>query len=605
MKKLMVILVSVFCLVVLAANVKAVPNNFAERFRTAPTNPGWAYQGPRTPDSIYWQDNAMYGGIVNGTFYREDIGVSWYYVTDLDTVIGKPVDNTWDWTVSFQIYEINGYKNYPAFGLTSDGFIGDDIIINPQYFIKYIPYPRYRQGKFFYGLPADGTGDSGWSGDNMYTRGEWYIVEISYDTADSNLACRVVVDGNDTWTWETNITGAFSFNTFTMWDFHSDKEFQSSNQLFDNLWIGNTADYEAATPVKITSNPLSLSVDDGANAQFAITATGADTYQWHKDDVAISTSDANFAGADSDTLTVYDVSQVEGDTGIYYCCASNAIFSRDSLRTVLAIKDMVAHYKFDEGSGSTAADSSGYGNDANVIDATFLMASGPVDGGSLSFDPNDECVLLSAANDIPILGLPYTIEAWINLNVDANNASSVQNVVSYGGDGSLIKFFITDYASSNPDYDYSAIRVQWESLATFKGDVYADYIDVIGNWVHYAATFDGTEVAVYANGQKLHTEAYTDYPGVIYGAPNADDFKIGGGNIACVIDDIKVYNYVRSATQIADAVYAVTGEPVCLEALGSGDRTKGLSDFNNDCRIDLADLADFVANWLEDNLYTP
>ncbi|MCD4831426.1 MAG: hypothetical protein K8R02_06410 [Anaerohalosphaeraceae bacterium] len=600
MRRLMIILVSVFCLAVLVGNVTADPNNYSEQFGTDPNSRGWAYQSDRVPDSMYWEDNATHGGIVNGTFYRHSGEVSWYYVTDLDTVIGKPMDNTWDWTVSFQVYEVGGYKNYPRFALTSDGFIGNIYITNPQYFIKYCPHPQYRRSKFYYDTYEGGTDDSDWSANDTYTRGEWYVVEMSYDTADSNLYCRVVVDGNDVWTWETDITGAFSFKTFVMWDYYNSSEPQSSNQLFDNLWIGNTADYDAATPVEVTSQPKSLSVDDGANVQFAITATDANTYQWYKGDVAINTSDANFAGADSNALTVYDVDQADGDTDTYYCYASNAVFSKDSLKAVLAIKDMVVHYKFDEGSGSTAADSSGYDNDANVIGATFV-AVGPVDGGSISFDdPNDECLLLSAANDVPVLGLPYTIEVWMNLDEDANNAVVAQKMVSYGDSlGSELTFHVTDYGSGDADDD-SSIRVQWEAIGTFKADVYASYIDVIGNWVHYATTFDGTEVVVYVNGQKL----YDEQPETIYNTNNADDFKIGGGGTRGIIDDMKIYNYARSATQIADAVYAVTGSPVCLEALGYSDRSESL-DFNNDCKVGFADLADFVGNWLDDNLYTP
>ncbi|MCD4831425.1 MAG: hypothetical protein K8R02_06405 [Anaerohalosphaeraceae bacterium] len=357
-----------------------------------------------------------------------------------------------------------------------------------------------------------------------------------------------------------------------------------------------------ALPVEITSQPVSQLLDSGGvNAQFVITAINTTAYQWYKDDAAISTSDANFAGADSNTLTVYDVNQAEGDTGIYYCNASNANFSIDSDAAALAIKDLVAHYKFDEGSGSTAADSSNYDNDVNVIGASFV-AVGSVDGESLSFDPNDECVLLNAASDIPILGLPYTIEAWINLDEDVDNAgtSIEQMIVSYGGD-ELLEFYIFDVAGSHSSYDYSGIRMAWDTGGTLTADVYAAHIDTIGNWVHYATTFDGTTRVTYVNGQKINAAQ----PSGIYDTDNADDFKIGGGDTAGIIDDIRIYNYARTATQVADAVYAVTGEPVCLEALGYGDRYEGGEDLNYDCKIDFVDFANFAENWMDDNLYTP
>ncbi|MCD4831422.1 MAG: hypothetical protein K8R02_06390 [Anaerohalosphaeraceae bacterium] len=206
---------------------------------TFDTDPGWEYVGPRTPDSIYWEDSVD-GGVIAGTYYRDDIGVSRYYTSDLNDVIGRPLDNTLDWTLSFDLYEVDGYKIYPAWGLvdSSDAFLdGSMDENNPANYIKYYAFPRYEQSKFKYDLPIGSETDSGWSPSDTYAKSEWYTVEMSWSAAESELICRVIVDGVDAFTWQSTITEEFSFDSFAMWDYYNTSEFQDSDQLFDNLTI--------------------------------------------------------------------------------------------------------------------------------------------------------------------------------------------------------------------------------------------------------------------------------------------------------------------------------------------------------------------------------
>ncbi|GAI15501.1 unnamed protein product, partial [marine sediment metagenome] len=83
--------------------------------------------------------------------------------------------------------------------------------------------------------------------------------------------------------------------------------------------------------------------------------------------------------------------------------------------------------------------------------------------------------------------------------------------------------------------------------------VYVGTDPVLYSWRHIAATFDGTKLKIYENGILKQT---TTYAGPI-GASSSDDLYIGiQPNMlmpfAGLIDEVKIYNYARSADQIAE-----------------------------------------------------
>jgi hypothetical protein len=62
------------------------------------------------------------------------------------------------------------------------------------------------------------------------------------------------------------------------------------------------------------------------------------------------------------------------------------------------------------------------------------------------------------------------------------------------------------------------------------------------------------------------------------------------------LDEIKIYNYVRTPQQILqDYGQAVDEDPVCL------DGTQPAMDLDGNCVVDLGDLVAFVGQWLLDN----
>ena len=235
MKKLMTVVMLV-AVVMLAGNV-AQAADYSEDFTT---NPGWTYSGPHTPDSIAWENNATFGGIVNGTYYREiaDTDNSFYYTSDLDDVMGKTVNDTWEWTMTFDYYLESGYKMYPSFGLSSTDFDGDT---QPSKYIKWFPHGRtgYEQTIFKYNV---GSGEVSSGNLGAYDHDAWYTVEIAFHTDDDKLYCKLIKksDSSTVWSWTSSaISENFSFDTFNTWDYASDGSSTDAtcNAYMDNLSI--------------------------------------------------------------------------------------------------------------------------------------------------------------------------------------------------------------------------------------------------------------------------------------------------------------------------------------------------------------------------------
>ena len=159
---------------------------------------------------------------------------------------------------------------------------------------------------------------------------------------------------------------------------------------------------------EITTHPQAQTVFADTNATCSVTAEGKYlTYQWKKDGVDLT-------GETNSTLTITDANATLHD-GNYSVVVSNDFGSVESDLTEVLVKDailngLVGWWKFDEGSGTVAYDSSGNGHDGNLTNGPTWVA-GKI-GGALSFDGVNDHVI--AHNFLGIGGSnPRSISAWI------------------------------------------------------------------------------------------------------------------------------------------------------------------------------------------------
>lgn len=205
---------------------------------------------------------------------------------------------------------------------------------------------------------------------------------------------------------------------------------------------------------------------------------------------------------------------------------------------------LVGWWKFDEGSGAIAHDSSGNGNDGTLNGPVEWVAEGKVNG-ALAFTGPYNYVQVQ---DSPSLDMTsqLTIAAWINPSWTGNNR--IMQKSSGGGDNQyrLLKEWGDNMVFHVPGL--SPDRLEFVGLPP------------IGEWTHLAATYDGQSMKVYYNGAVAGQQASTGQMGVSDGtltigtkhetAPAGDEYN-------GMLDDVRIYNRALSASEII----ALGGDP--------------------------------------------
>jgi len=217
-----------------------------------------------------------------------------------------------------------------------------------------------------------------------------------------------------------------------------------------------------------------------------------------------------------------------------------------------AFKGLLGHWSFDEGSGSTAMDASGLGNDGTITGAEWIP--GKVGDGALRFDGTTAMVTVPHS---PVMTLTdqLTISAWCYLNSTEGNQNVLQK--EYMAIGEIREGGFANVLNIN------------NSWLIFNYTMHAD--GFLGSWHHIAMTYDGTQVVNYLDGQVDTTYSQT---GVVQAT--TADLGIGANspwndaNFNGNIDDVRLYNIALSASEIEDVFTTEVADqnvqvPVSLE----------------------------------------
>lgn len=229
--------------------------------------------------------------------------------------------------------------------------------------------------------------------------------------------------------------------------------------------------------------------------------------------------------------------------------AASVLLLATSVRCFAGSPSLVGWWKLDDGSGSVARDSSGFGNDGTIIGATWSSGLEK----ALNFDGRKDWVIVLDSDAISVGRGDYTISVWIWPRKTAGE----QGIVAKVKNVSHKEYALSLYGSQlRLDVENSGNTGRAETKA---GAVVADC------WQHVAITFDSTQkkATFYVNGVVQQTAEHN-----ISALPDEleDDLYIGrwGGSYAHerrdfdgLIRDVRIYNTVLSADEI-ESLYADT-----------------------------------------------
>jgi chitodextrinase len=193
------------------------------------------------------------------------------------------------------------------------------------------------------------------------------------------------------------------------------------------------------------------------------------------------------------------------------------------------------YYKFDEGSGSLATDSSGTGNTGSLLGGTTWTA-GQL-SQALSFDGVSGNVTAATTTGLN-LSTTLTIAAWIN---PSDVSAPYRTLVAKG-------------TFSPRGYGVNLLNGHLNFIKVGLADVTSSVLLAPGTWQHVAITWNAatSEVKFYLNGAL----AQTILNSVVPPAPLDTDKLLvglwlnGGSYFAGAMDELRIYNRVLSATDI-------------------------------------------------------
>ena len=227
-------------------------------------------------------------------------------------------------------------------------------------------------------------------------------------------------------------------------------------------------------------------------------------------------------------------------------------------------RGLVAHYAFDEGSGSVATDATGNGNDGKIHGAQYVEVE---EGYALQFDGQDDYVEIPNSDGLK-LAHTLTVEVWVN-----SSFSSTGSVISKNGGSPLRQ----NYAIGLRE---NAIVFQLVEPPEVEREVLGPRI-MAGVWQHIVGTYDGNAIKIYIDGKLAGTTNCGRFDVGTYDGPLCIGVSQYGGKIlghfAGQIDDVRIYSRALPAEEIHASYTA--GKDVRISKLTAMSRQ--LSAFKN------------------------
>ncbi len=212
-----------------------------------------------------------------------------------------------------------------------------------------------------------------------------------------------------------------------------------------------------------------------------------------------------------------------------------------SFRASAGETDLLGHWKFDEGEGDVAVDSSGHENDGEISGAQWVRGKF---GTALRFDGQGGHVAIAQ-----LAGLDgsnaLTLEAWVLWE----GTSRYPNILTGGvwSPGGFLMFVNDNQCSfrmGRPGFSASQTPQQWREIAVPLVSPLA-----LSQWYHLAATFDRPLIKTYVNGQEVGSSTW-DYP-----VGHQGDLILGkwSGNTSHLglMDEVKIFRRTLSGTEVA------------------------------------------------------
>jgi len=194
--------------------------------------------------------------------------------------------------------------------------------------------------------------------------------------------------------------------------------------------------------------------------------------------------------------------------------------------------DLIAHWKLDDGTGTTAHDSAGKGYDGTLMGGPEWIAG--TDGGALSFNGAGDYVDFGNPADWPAGKAPRTLCGW---GMTDTVAAGYRWMAAYGSANTGQAMFIGMNGRALVAGGYGG------------DDVVVDSTWEVGEWFHVGLTYDGTNAKAYVNGREVGSLA-KNWNLVLSRAHLGRQVNDAAEFWDGAVDDVRLYDRVLTAAEI-------------------------------------------------------
>ena len=217
-------------------------------------------------------------------------------------------------------------------------------------------------------------------------------------------------------------------------------------------------------------------------------------------------------------------------------------------------RDVVAHWAFDDQSGTTVADRSGNGHDGQLTGGTWVTGRF---GGGLRLQPGDSVMIPNFPHATP----DWTVSVWINLSPADKAAFTADRAVLLTAERPSMGGWEIEF-DPRPGF-------AWLEASYYQAPPTNDYVVLdckcieTDRWLHWTAIFDATNrrFSLYHGALLVDSSAL---PAPIL--PGEPDLYIGrwiegGRSLSGVIDDYTIWSRALSDDEVAAIDAAAVPDP--------------------------------------------
>ncbi|UCF20249.1 MAG: LamG domain-containing protein, partial [Gemmatimonadota bacterium] len=243
-------------------------------------------------------------------------------------------------------------------------------------------------------------------------------------------------------------------------------------------------------------------------------------------------------GLTPETTYLYEVSAVNGD-GLESTRGGPAGATTPPDDSGPGDGDIVGHWRFDEGSGTVAADASGNGNLGTLMNGPIWVPG--YSGTALSFDGIDDYVLVPDDDALNMVA-DFTISVWVKWS----GANADADILRKGSAGTSVAHYKIELKDNR-----LKVRLVGIQRSTVLSDNQTGRGD--GVWHNVVVTREGTVSRLYIDGALIASSNtnvgdMSNSANLAFGAKDTGTSDFFRGSI----DDIRFYSRALSAQEIGN-----------------------------------------------------